>query len=397
MRLLDAALVGSIRDGLRVFEPVGGFGPWCDLNGISRATGYRHRARIAAEGAWRPRSRRPRRTRAATPGEVRDQIVTARAALGVENGAENIRYRLQQVAAEQDWTARGWRVPSRATIHKILRQEGLVIPEPKKRPKSSYRRFAYARPRDCYQIDATTVVFPDAVAGKLTQAVVMEVIDDCTRVLVASIAAHAETADAAVTAIQAAFTLYGVPAIVLSDNGSAFTSRLRRGGTSRFTRTVTSAGARLIHSSPYHPQTCGKVERHHRTFKAWLAGQPAPTTLEQLQQLCDTYRSWYNTQRRHSAVAGPPQHAWDTAPAHGGPGHLPAQTDATIARTTVQPHGIIGVGGHRIGLGRALAGHSVTVIRDGDHITVYHRDGAPLGHLTINPTKNYQGQLHPAA
>jgi transposase InsO family protein len=397
MNLLDAALVASIRDGAQVFQPVGGFTPWCRLNGISPATGYRHRTRIIEQGSWQPKSRRPKRTRAATPSEIRREIVVARAGLGVDNGAENIGYRLQQIAVERDWAARGWRVPSRATIHKILLQEGLVVRQPHKRPKSSYRRFSYARPRDCYQIDATTVTFPQAPPGGLRRAVVMEVIDDHSRVLVASIAADAETAAAAVTAIQAAFTQYGVPAIVLSDNGAAFTSRFTRGGISRFTRTVTAAQARLIHSSPYHPQTCGKVERHHRTFKAWLARQPVPATLPQLQALCDAYRLWYNTQRRHSAVSGPPQRAWDTASALGGPQQPPAQTDATVYRLTVQATGVIYIANYRISLGRAQAGHTVTAIRDGDQVTIYHATGTPLGRLTIDPTKRYQGQLTTAA
>ena len=396
MKLLDAALVAAIRDGAWVFEPVGGFGRWCDLNGISRATGYRHRARIAAVGSWQPMSRRPHSSPGATPAAVREQVVAARAALAVDggdNGAENIGWRLHQVAVEQDWAGLGWTVPSRATIHKILRQEGLVVPEPKKRPKSSYRRFSYARPRDCYQIDATVVFLP----GPLGKAVVVEVIDDHSRVLVATKAAAAETADAAIAAIQAAFDRYGTPAIVLSDNGAAFTSRLRRGGTSKFTRTVTDAGARLIHSSPYHPQTCGKVERHHRTFKTWLAHQDPPATLHQLQALCDTYQAWYNTQRRHSAVAGPPQTCWNNAVDHGGPHQLPLQTDATISRRPVGSNGTIQIGNHRISVGRALAGATITVIRDGDHLTAYNTDGHPLGHLTLDPTRRHQGKLRPAA
>lgn len=393
MRLLDAALVASIRDGAMVFDSAGGFGSWCDLNGISRATGYRHRARIAAEGSWQPRSRRPRSSPARTPDPVRVQVVAARAALGVENGAANIHWRLQELAAEQDWATAGWSVPSRATIHTILVQEGLVVPQPAKRPKSSYRRFTYARPRDCYQIDATIVT----LAGTTQPAVVVEVIDDCSRVLVATRAAAAESADAVIGAITAAFNDYGVPAIVLSDNGAAFTSRHRRGGTSRFTRTVTEAGARLIHSSPYHPQTCGKVERHHRTFKTWLAQQPPPTTLAQLQDRCDTYQTWYNLSRRHSAVASTPQTAWDNATSHGGPSHLPLQTDATITRRTVARNGVIKLGDTTITIHANLAGHTITVIRDGDHITAYHPDGTPLGHLTLDPARRHQGKLHPAA
>ncbi|GLZ46093.1 hypothetical protein Acsp06_22780 [Actinomycetospora sp. NBRC 106375] len=48
-------------------------------------------------------------------------------------------------------------------------------------------------------------------------------------------------------------------------------------------------------------------------------------------------------------------------------------------------------------LGRHLAGHTITVLRDGDHITVYTPDGDVLGHQHLDPTKRYQGRLTPAA
>jgi hypothetical protein len=59
---------------------------------------------------------------------------------------------------------------------------------------------------------------------------------------------------------------------VLSDNGVAFTSRLTKPGSiSTFAQTLLDHNARPVNSSPYHPQTCGKVERHHQTLKKWLA------------------------------------------------------------------------------------------------------------------------------
>jgi putative transposase len=395
MRLLDATLVAAIGHHAEAFGQ--DFKGWCAANKVSRSTAYRHKRRIEELGRWEPLSTRPKsRPDHQTPPEVEAEIVQLRRELekepGQDCGADNVRYLLQQIALLDDWAALGWRVPSRATIHKIMKKHGLVRPQPKKRPKSSYRRFAYARPRDCYQIDATEVT----LAGG-AKAVVFEVLDDCTRLLAATLAWQVENAAGAIAAITRAFDQFGVPALVLADNGSAFTSRTRSSGTSRFTRIVTAAGARLIHSSPYHPQTCGKVERHHRTFKAWLADQPTPATIAELQASCDRYQAWYNTRRRHSVWNKPPQHAWDDAPALGGPGQLPVQHDAQVKILTVFSNGDIRLTGPAVvSIGRAHAGSNVTVLLHGDHVTVYSPSGTPLGHLHIDWTRTRQ-QLRPAA
>jgi putative transposase len=252
----------------------------CGEQHLARSTAYRHKKRIEELGRWEPLSTRPKsRPDHQTAPQVEAEIVQLRQELeeqpGQDCGADNVCYYLQQIAVLEDWAERGWRVPSRATIDKIMKRHGLVRPEPQKRPKSSYRRFAYARPRDCYQIDATEV----RLAGG-AKAVVFEVLDDCTRLLVATLAWEVENAAGAIAAITRAFDRFGVPALVLADNGSAFTCRTRSTGTSRFTRMVTAAGARLIHSSPYHPQTCGKVERHQSLAArpAGAAGQPGRAT-----------------------------------------------------------------------------------------------------------------------
>lgn len=383
MRLMDATLAAGVQ--------ITNVSEWCRVSGVDRRTFYRHRQRIEAEGSWAPRSRRPRTSPGATPPQVAAEVVRLRGELAPDNGADAIIAALGPVAAAAAWEQRGWHVPHRSTVNKILSRAGLVTPEPRKRPRSSYRRFAYARPRDCYQVDATEVRLAGGQA-----AVVFDVLDDCTRLLAACRAAPAETAAAAVGAITAAAAAHGAPGIVLCDNGAAFSGGCAP-GQGAFARAVAAAGSRLIHSSPYHPQTCGKVERHHQTLKRWLAARPAPATLAGLQSLLDDYRDYYNTRRHHTAITTTPRQAWDTAPAHGGPRHLPRQDDATIHQLTVAANGTIKLGTLKINVGTARAGQAITAIRDHDRVTAYTPGGTPIGHIRLSHDKTYQGPLTPAA
>jgi transposase InsO family protein len=378
MNLLDATLAAGVC--------IDNVARWCRENGVAPRTFYRHRARVAEDGQWRARSRRPHTSPAAAAPDLDAWICKLRVDLAPDNGADFIRLALIRVAHE---TTPSWRVPSRSTINRVLGRHDLLDRNPAKRPRSSWRRFSFARPRDCYQIDATTVKLADGA-----NVAVFDVLDDCTRTLVACRAAPAETTQAAIAAITTAVRAYGAPALVLSDNGVAFTRRLLQphARLTSFARTVAAAGSRLIHSSPYHPQTCGKVERHHQTLKKWLRAQgPPPETLRELQRLLDRYRDYYNTRRPHSALPGraTPRHAWTTAPSHGGPHALPVQTDATVHHCRVYNVGQIGVGTHRIGVGRAHHGTTLTAIRDGDHATVYDPHGQPLGRVYLTPGKTY--------
>ncbi|MGW2622864.1 DDE-type integrase/transposase/recombinase [Micromonospora taraxaci] len=375
MNLLDAQLAAGVRFNVAEFARE---------HGVSVRTVYRHQARIRDVGEWRERSRRPHSSPRVTPPELDAWICKLRAELGVDNGADFIRDALIEVHAA---TAAVWSVPSRSTINRVLARRDLLDRNPAKRPRSSFRRFVYARPRDCYQIDATNVRLAD---GRL--AAVFDVLDDCTRTLVGCHAATAETAEGALTAARQAFTEYGVPAIVLSDNGTAFTSRLTRPGSiSTFVQCLLDHHVRPINSSPYHPQTCGKVERHHQTLKKWLSTQPTPGTRAELQNLLNVYRRYYNTQRRHSALPrrATPAQAWADAPDLGGPGSLPMQTDATLHRCLVGSTGAIRVAGHRTSVGTTHAGTTVTAIRDHNRITIYHHDGQPLGHFHLTPDQTY--------
>jgi len=380
MRLLDATL--------QVGVPIENVAEWCRVNGVEPRTFYRHRARVAAEGAWSERSRRPLRSPAATPEWLVERIVALRTELAPDNGADNIHAALLERAEQPGWPA-GTPAPSRATINRVLGRADLLARNPAKRPKSSWRRFSYARPRDCFQIDGTEHTLADG-----SVVVAIDIIDDCSRLWAASHLAPRETAAAAIAALTGAIDRYGAPGLVLADNGSAFAGGARHKNLTRpgrFAAAVTASGARLIHSSPYHPQTLGKCERLHQTADKLLAHFfPAPAaTIAELQARLDTVREHYNTRRRHSAVATTPQRAWDRAPAHGGPQQLPLQTDATVHRLTVIPHGTVSLGRHLIRLGARYGGTEVTALVNGNQVSFHALSGELIGQLTLDSAKRY--------
>lgn len=227
----------------------------------------------------------------------------------------------------------------------------------------------------------------DIGATSVRWAVVIEVIDDHSRLNLACLAATSENGGDTWAAFTAAASRYGLPAQLLPDNGTAFSGR-RRGWTSALEAAATQLGVATLTCTVRHPQTCGKVERSHGTARRWLARQPIPDSIEDLQALLETYRQVY-INRRHQALDGlTPLQAWTLAPRSGPAGEpLPAPLDVTFH--TVSTSGCIGVDGTEIGLGRRHApGHAVA-FRTGDDVTIFI-NGQYSRALTIDRTRRYQ-------
>ncbi len=121
-----------------------------------------------------------------------------------------------------------------------------------------------------------------------------------------------------VASFHTGFAAHGFPASVLTDNAAVFTATSRGGGRCAIEIELDRLGIAYRHSSPYHPQTCGKVERFHQTLKKWLAKQRRARTVEELQAQLDWFRAYYNDERPHRAVGRrPPAHAFAARPKVG--------------------------------------------------------------------------------
>src|ERR1700745_133570 len=220
---------------------------------ISRSWFYELLARYRRDGpaALEPKSHRPR----ACPHQVDQAVVAAllelRAQLpstGLDAGPQTI---LHHLGSRFDQT------PSRVTVWRILKRQGLITPEPHKRPKASFIRFEAQLPNELSQTDATEWHLADL--GKVE---ILNLIDDHSRLCLASVAVRTVKAADALQTFYAAVEEYGLPARFLSDNAAVFSGKSRRGRVALESE-LDRLGVDCIHSTPHPPQTRRTGESFH--------------------------------------------------------------------------------------------------------------------------------------
>ena len=358
--------------------------------GVSQGWVSRLVARYQAEGqaAFEPRSRRPKTSPNATGAGTVELIIALRkelAAQGLDAGPHTIAWHLEH--------HHGLRV-SAATVSRTLSRQALVAPDPSKRPKSSYIRFAAELPNECWQSDFTH--YPLA-GGADTE--ILTWLDDHSRYAL-SVTAHDRVSGPAVlAAFRAAAARYGPPASALTDNGLVFTTRFAggKGGRNALEAELRRLGIRQKNGKPNHPQTQGKVERFQQTLKNWLRTQPRqPATLADLQALLDAFTSIYNTRRPHRSLPhrATPATAYAARP-KAAPGDRSADTHDRVRADRVDTDGklTLRVSGklHHIGIGRTHARTPVLMLVQDLHVRVINAaTGELIRELTLDPDRNYQ-------
>ncbi len=259
-----------IETHLRTGRPIGELAKAHD---VSRSWLYKLLVRYRREG-WaglEPRSRRPKTSPTRIANLYEDEIIRIRKELidgGFDAGAETIHFHM---------ATPGRTVPSVATIWRVLKARGFVTPEPHKRPRSSWKRFEAEFPNQCWQADMTHVVVADGVVYE-----VLNIIDDHSRICIASQVFGVTRAPDVVRTLHRAAETWGYPRSVLTDNGRIFTTP-RGQAIGAMESELLALGIAISHGRPYHPQTQGKVERFHQTMKKYLDKQEPATTKKQLQ------------------------------------------------------------------------------------------------------------------
>jgi transposase InsO family protein len=356
--------------------------------GVSRRWVQKLLARYQLEGeaAFEPHSRRPHSNPNRTPVGIEDAIVALRKQLteaGLDAGAETIAWHLRRETNQ---------APSVATIWRVLTRRGFVSPQPHKRPRSSWHRFQADLPNELWQADITHWQLTD---GRDVE--ILDIIDDHSRLLVGASARTVFKAGHVVADLHAAIARHGRPERLLTDNGAVFTGHYRGRGWVALERETAALGIDLVHSRPYHPTTCGKVERIHQTLKKWLTRQQAASSLAELQTQLDQFAAYYNQHRPHRGIdRQTPAAAWAARPRA-----IPARQGIHISnhfrlrkdridrdgKLTLRHNSRL----HHIGIGHDHAGTRVLMLIRELNIRIIAEDtGELIRELVLDPTRDYQ-------
>ena len=352
---------------------------------VSRAgsSSCSRRYRLEGPAGLEPRSRRPKTSPTRIADLYEDEIVRRRKELvddGFDAGAETIHFHMATPGRE---------VPSVSTIYRVLVARGFVTPEPHKRPKSSWNRFVAEFPNECWQADVTHVEVADGVVYE-----VLNVIDDHSRLCVASKLFVTTSSPDVVRTLHKAAATWGYPQRFLTDNGRIFTTPMGS-GVGAMEIELFALGIATTHGRPYHPQTCGKVERFHQTMKKYLAKQDPATTKKLLQGQLNRFVESYNTERPHRSLRRrTPLEAWSAREKAGPIGPRIEVAGYRIRHDKVDRGGSVTLRYkgkmHHIGVGCPYAGWRVVLLVAGLDVRVLGLDGSPLRHLTLDPSVDYQ-------
>jgi transposase InsO family protein len=316
--------------------------------------------------------------------ELEDRVVRLRKELsedGFDAGAQTIHYHLGLSDPSP---------PPPSTIWRILKRRGFVAPQPHKRPKSSYVRFEASLPNEMWQSDVTFFELADG-----TKVEICNFLDDFSRVCVASKAHEVTTSPDVLGTLYEAGAAWGLPASLLTDNGAVYTATYRH-GYSALESELFHLGIDYKHSRPYHPQTCGKVERFHQTLKKFLRKQPRAATIAELQAHVDRFVTYYNEVRPHRAKSRrTPKSAFESRDKA-----RPVKRDGTFTRELRVRHDVVDGHGkvtlryrsnlHHIGMGRALKGTRIVLLVAGRRIRIVDRQGTLLRDFELDPDRDFQ-------
>lgn len=319
----------------------------CRKAEISRPTAYKWIRRYQAGEPLSNRDHTTHRHPNQTRPEVEALILETRTQHPTWGGRKLVRY-LHDKGYEN--------LPAASTATAILRRGGCVCPE-QSQAHTPYRRFEREKPNQLWQMD-----FKGHFAmtnGVRCHPLTMS--DDCSRKLLCLDAYDNERWKSVEQSLLRAFSQYGLPDAILSDNGTPWADQSN--GYTPYEIWMMQLGILPMHGRPLHPQTQGKEERFHRTLKEDILKRYTLRNLLETQRIFDRYREEYNKERPHAAIGYdvPEKHYRSSARKLPGAWGEPEYDVGTTLRK-VNCKGYLSISNHRYFLSEAFAGKYVELL-----------------------------------
>jgi putative transposase len=179
---------------------------------------------------------------------------------------------------------------SPTSVWRILHQAGLLA---RVNGKSSRKGTGFVQPLGAHEHWHVDVSYLN-IAG--TFYFLCSILDGYSRFLVHwEIRKNMEEGDVETIIQRARERFPGVRPRIISDNGPQFIAK-------DFKEFIRICGMTHVKTSPYYPQSNGKIERFHRTIKGDCIRTQVPLSLEDARRLVTQYVTHYNETRLHSAI-----------------------------------------------------------------------------------------------
>jgi transposase InsO family protein len=260
----------------------------CREYGISRQIAYKWLQRYKEDGilGLENRSKRPSRMPSRLEDSTIQLVLSAREEFP-EWGAKKIVQSLANRGHEK--------LPSIATANRILKRYDKITPAESEKRKP-WIRFEREEPNELWQMD-----FKGFFALDEGNCHPLTILDDCSRYSICLKACLSEDEVSVRRALEEAFHNYGLPIAMTMDNGSPWKGYPKQ-RLSSLTVWLMRMGIKVGHSRPCHPQTQGKLERFHQSFKKEVLKYHNFQDIVEAQNNFNAWQYLYNYVRPHEAL-----------------------------------------------------------------------------------------------
>lgn len=351
----------------------------CREYGVSTKTGYKWRERLIQDGlgGLHDRSRRPR----SSPESLNEDVVCEIIKLKTAHPHWGP-YKIRQLYIRKHSEA-----PCDSTFKRVLDKAGLVTHKKRRKINGAQQRITtdlvVERPNDVWTVDFKG--WWKALGGGRCEPLTVR--DHYSKYMLSVKAMESTRTEHVKVEFESLFRRYGLPKVILSDNGPPFAVSHALLGLSSLAVWWIAQGVRLHRIRPASPQENGSHERMHRDIKREVQGR-VNGDVQEHQAAFDIWRKEYNEVRPHETLGMKvPADVYRKSDRRwSGSLDLLEYGDEYVSRRVTRD-GSIGIEGRKISISTTLKGWDVGLMYvDESSIEVYF-DYLRLGVIDLTTDK----------